>query len=77
MSDMNPDEPKPQIQRVSREYFEAEFGPIDGPREHTAHIAPQAPGKTPAFMVWPHLAFDDGADVPLNLRPFDPGPEAA
>ncbi len=58
------------VQRMSRAYFEAEFGPIEG-REHEETMAP-AVRKTPAFLV-----FDDGADVPLKLRPVPPPPEAA
>lgn len=58
------------VQRMSRAYFEAEFGPIDG-REHEAEMAPVRP-LTPAF-----LAFDDGPDVSLRLRPLDPPPDAA
>lgn len=44
------------VQRVSRHYFEAEFGPIDSP-EHTAEIGPRVE-TTPAFMV-PGLVPDD------------------
>lgn len=58
------------VQRMPRAYFEAEFGPLDS-TEHQAEIAPVRP-LTPAF-----LAFDDGADVPLKMRPVPPPPDAA
>lgn len=50
-------EDNPPVQRVSRAYFEAEFGPIDS-TEHTAEIGPTVE-KTPAFLVWPELLLDD------------------
>lgn len=61
------------VQRVSRAYFEAEFGPLDSP-EHLAEVAPTVE-KTPAFLVWPQLLDDE--PPPLKLRPVDPPPEAA
>ncbi len=63
------------VQRVSREYFKAEFGPI----EHRAEIGPVREG-TPAFLVFPDLLGDEFDDAPppdLKLRPVDPPPEAA
>lgn len=58
------------VQRVSRAYFEAEFGPLDS-TEHHAEIAPRRE-LTPAFLV-----LDTEPDVPLTLRPTEPPPEAA
>lgn len=53
--------PEP-VQRVSRAYFKAEFGPLDS-HDHAERIAP-AVEKTPAFMVWPQLLDDaDGGEA--------------
>jgi hypothetical protein len=62
---------------MSRAYYEAEFGPLDG-TEHTPVLGPRVEGA-PAFLVFPDLLGDEFDDAPppaLKLRPVDPPPEA-
>ena len=52
------------VQRVARDYYEAEFGPLDS-HEHAENIAPPVE-KTPAFLAWPELLDEaDGGEAGL------------